>query len=108
MTADIRNLQWLRSIKIDGHPDFGARLYVALDDSRTHLNTLEQQGNFNLQGTPAGPPSPSNLNITPHPQGAPFVITHDANFYQGINYGIYATSSGVTHTYDVGASRNGI
>ena len=108
MPGDIRNLQWLRSIKIDGYPDLGSRLYEALTDTRTHLNTLEQQGNFNLQGTPAAPPSPSNLNITPHPQGVQFAITHDADFYQGINYEIDATSSGVTHTYDVGASRNGI
>ena len=108
MPAQIRNLDWIRGLKIEGHPDFGARLYEAITDARTHLNTIEQQGNFNLQGTPTAPPPPSSLNIAPHPQGVQFAITHDADFYQGVNYEIDATSSGVTHTYDVGASRNGI
>lgn len=108
MSVDVRNLQWLRSLKIDGHPEFGAKLFEALNDVRNHLGTLEQQGNFNLQGTPGAPPQPSSLKVVPHPQGVQFAISHDADFYQGINYEIDATSGGVTHTYDVGASRNGI
>lgn len=108
MSADIRNLQWIRALKIDGHPEFGAHLHQSLSDLVGHINTIEQQGNFNLQGTPGAPPSPSSLNVVPHPQGVQFAITHDADFYQGVNYEIDATSSGVTHTYDVGASRNGV
>jgi hypothetical protein len=108
VTANIRNLEWLRSVKVDGHPDFGARLFEALSDTKGHLNTLEQQGNFNLQGTPAAPPQPDALHIAPHPQGVQFSITHNADFYKGITYRIDATAAGVTHTYDVGASRNGV
>jgi hypothetical protein len=108
MPANIRNLDWLRSLKIDGHPDFGARLFESLKDVQGHIGTLEQQGNFNLQGTPAPPPAPDALHIVPHPQGVQFSITHNAEFYKGINYRIDAKAGNVTHTYDVGASRNGI
>jgi hypothetical protein len=98
----------LRSLKLDGHPEFGARLYEALTDVRTNLETLEQQTNSNLSGTPAAPPGISGLKVIPHPQGVQFLIQHDADFYQGIQYEIDASSNGVTHTYDVGSSRNGI
>ena len=108
MPAQIRNLDWLRALKLDGQPDFGARLHEALTDMRNHLNTLEQQGNFNLQGTPTAPPQIDALKVVPHPQGVQFQITHNANFYKGISYHIDATANGVTHTYDVGSSRNGI
>jgi hypothetical protein len=108
MPANIRNLDWIRSLKLDGHPEFGARLFEALTDVRTGLGTLEQQTNSNLQGTPAPPPTPDALQIVPHPQGVQYAITHKSDFYQGVTYEIDATAGGVTHTYDVGTSRNGV
>lgn len=108
MTLNLRNLEWLRSLKLDGHPDFGARLHEMFTDTRNGINTLEQQGNFSLQGTPAAPPMPNGLTVIPHPQGVQFAISHNADFYQGVQYEIDATAGSVTHTYDVGTSRNGI
>jgi hypothetical protein len=108
MTVQLRNLDWLRSVKLDGYPDFGAHLCESLADLRTGLGTIEQQGNFNLQGNPAPPPLPDGLTIVPHPQGVQFSISHSADFYQGIQYEIDARAGNVTHTYDVGTSRNGI
>jgi hypothetical protein len=108
VSANIRNLDWLRSLKLDGHPEFGARLHEALTDVKNSLGTLEQQGNFNLQGTPAAPPAPDALKVVSHPQGVQYQIMHNADFYKGATYRIDATAGNVTHTYDVGASRNGI
>jgi len=108
VTANIRNLEWLRSVKVDGHPDFGARLFEALSDTKGYLNTLEQQGNFNLQGIPPAPTPPDNLKVVSHPQGVQFSITHLADFSQGVGYEIDCTSNRVTHTYDVGNARNGV
>src|SRR5262249_6337637 len=36
-----------------------------------------------------------------------FAIRHEGEFYQGIQYEIDHTSNGTTHSYSVGASRNG-
>ena len=108
MTAQLRNLDWLRTAKPTDE-GYSARLFEALSDVKSGLGTLEQQGNFNLQGTPAAPPTPDALKVVSHPQGVQFSISHNADFYKGIGYKIDATSdSGVTHTYDVGSSRNGV
>ncbi len=107
MTLSLRNLDWLRSVKIDGQPAFGQRLYEMFSDVRNGVGTLEQQTNSNLNGHPPPPPAPDGLMVVPHPQGVEFQITHNADFYQGIKYEIDATANGTTHSYDVGASRNG-
>ena len=57
MTIQIRNLEWLRTAKPTDQ-GYSARLFEALSDVRGGVNTLEQQGNFNLQGTPAPRPLP--------------------------------------------------
>src|SRR5277367_5025964 len=108
MPANAPNLAWIRSLKLEGHPEFGSKMYELLNSYKGNLDQMEQQGNFNLQGTPAAPPAPSSLKVMPHPQGVQFSISHDADFYQGVNYEIDATAAGVTHTYDVGTSRNGV
>ncbi len=108
MTWPPRNLDWLRSLKIDGIPEFGGRMNELISDLVSASGTLEQQGNLNLNGNPAPPPLPDNFQVVPHPQGVQFSITHNADFYQGAQYEIDCSSSGITHTYDVGTSRNGI
>lgn len=108
MPANAPNLDWVRSLKLEGHPEFGSKLFDLLRSYKGNLDQLEQQGNFNLQGTPTAPPAPSNFRVVPHPQGVQYSITHDADFYQGVTYEIDASSAGVTHTYDVGTSRNGV
>jgi hypothetical protein len=107
MSLDIRNLAWLRGIQIPGTQGFGQRLYESLTDVRSGVNTLEQQTNSNLQGTPTAPPQPDGLTVVPHPQGVEFSIQHEAEFYQGLKYEIDCTAQGQTHSYDVGSSRNG-
>lgn len=103
----IRNLAWLRGVKIPDHPGFGQRLYEMFADTASGINTLEQQTNSNLSGTPGAPPAPDGLTVVPHPQGVEFAIQHSGDFYQGLKYEIDCTSQGQTHSYDVGSSRNG-
>jgi hypothetical protein len=107
MTISLRNLDYLRSAK-PTDPGYGTRLYETISDLMKATGTIEQQGNFDASGTPAPPPNPDNLSVVPHPQGVQFAITHNSDFYQGINYEIDAKAGNVTHTYDVGTSRNGV
>jgi len=107
MSFDIRNLDWLRTVKIPDNPTFGQRLYEMMADIQRNGNTLEQQGNFSLNGRPGPPPTPQELTVVPHPQGVEFAIRHEGEFYQGIQYEIDHTANGQTHTYSVGGSRNG-
>lgn len=108
MTINVRNLEWLRSVRIDGHPEFGARLSEALSDLQKATGTIEQQTNSNASGPIAAPPVPSKLTVVPHPQGVQFSIHHDADLYADPLYEIDQTSQGVTHSIDVGTSRNGV
>ena len=107
MSLPIRNLAWLRSLKIPDQPSFGQRFSEMISDIQTGVGVLEQQTNSNLAGNPGAPAAPDALNVVPHPQGVEFAISHNANFYQGIKYEIDATANGTTHSYDVGSSRNG-
>jgi hypothetical protein len=107
MSLNLKNLDWLRSIQVDGIPAFGQKLYQIFEDIQKGVGVLEQQTNSNLNGDPPPPPDPDALNIVPHPLGVEFAIHHNADFYQGIKYEIDATANGTTHSYDVGASRNG-
>lgn len=108
MPVAARNLDWLRRISTPEVPDLGARLHEMMTDIISGVNTVEQQTNSNIQGNPAPPPQPDSLNVVPHPQGVQFSIQHDSKFYQGVSYEIDCSSGGVTHTYDVGSSRNGV
>jgi hypothetical protein len=107
MSLNMRNLDWIRTVKLPDIPAFGQRMYELLSDIRSGVNVLEQQGNFDLSGTPGPPSSPQELTVVPHPQGVEFAIRHEGNFYQGIQYEIDHTANGTTHSYSVGSSRNG-
>lgn len=108
MPVDARNLDWLRKLSLPDAPEFGARMHELISDMIGNVNTMEQQTNSNMQGTPNPPPAIDQLHITPHPQGVQFRIVHKGDFYQSPNYEIDCKSGGVTHTYDVGTSRNGV
>lgn len=109
MSLTVRNLAWLRSIKGNDLPeDFGSRMHEIVRDLISGTNTLEQQTNSDLNGMPAPPPLPDSLRVVSHPQGVQFSVSHNSEFYQGAQYEIDCKSGHVTHTYDVGTSRNGV
>src|SRR5271170_588152 len=107
MTLSLRNLDWIRTLRIPDMPSAGQRLYELFSDVRNGVNTLESQTNSDLQGFPGPPPQPQELTVVPHPQGVEFAIRHEGEFYQGVQYEIDHTAQGQTHSYSVGASRNG-
>jgi hypothetical protein len=86
MPASAPGLDWVRSLKLEGHPEMGANLHRLLRSFRDDLNTLEQQGNFNLNGTPAAPPNIQNVTVTPTSVGHHISINHGEAFYQGLYY----------------------
>jgi len=45
MPSEAPNLDWVRSLKLEGHPEFGSNLFQLLDSFRGNLNQLEQQTN---------------------------------------------------------------
>lgn len=86
MSLSVRNLAWLRSLKIEGVPDAGARLHEIVQDLMKGTNTLEQQTNSNLDGVPAPPPRLQAMTVTPTSVGHHVSINHGASFYRGIYY----------------------
>jgi hypothetical protein len=88
VTLPVRNLEWLRSIKIDGAPDFGVRIFEALTDMRNGMNTLEGQTNSSFSGNPAPPPPLQSITVTPTEVGHHVSINHGGAFYRGIYYHI--------------------
>ena len=82
-----RNLDWLRSLKVDSLPqDFGARLYELAKDLNRNSETLEQQTNSNLAGHPAPPPSLQAITVTPTLVGHHVSINHGGEYYRGVHY----------------------
>jgi hypothetical protein len=86
MPASAPNLAWVRSLKLDSHPEFGAKLYELLSSYRDNLNVLEQQTNSNLGGTPTAPPNLQAITVTPTEVGHHISINHGAEFYRGLYY----------------------
>lgn len=100
MSANIRNLDWIKSVKVPGHEDFGARLFEALTDVKSGLGTLEQQTNSNLNGAPDPPPGLQAIKVTPTAVGHHVSISHGAEFYRGIHYHVeYADNSHFTNPF---------
>jgi len=111
MSLQVRNLDWLRRLKVDGAPEIGARLHEMVNDLVRGVNTLESQTNANLDGQPAPPPAIQGVNVVPHPQGVDISIQHDGNFYEGLGYYVdYADNPHFQNarTQFIGDSRNHI
>lgn len=94
MPINVRNLDWLRSLK-GGElpPEAGARLHEMLRDIVGGLNTLEQQTNSNLTGHPAPPPEIQGVTVTPTAVGHHVSINHGADFYRGAYYHVESSTS---------------
>lgn len=86
MSITVRNLDWLRSLKLDGVPEFGARMKELVSDLAGGINVLEQQTNSNLDGIPAPPPRLQAVTVTATGVGHHVSINHGADFYRGVYY----------------------
>lgn len=102
MSLNVRNLAWLRSVKVEGIPDFGARLFETVSDIARGVDTLEQQTNSNLNGNPAPPPPLQGVTVTPSEAGVHISIAHEGEFYRGIEYHAeYADNPHFTNPFPV-------
>lgn len=82
-----RNLDWLRSLKIEDLPkDFGPRMFELVKDLNRNDEMLEQQTNSNLSGIPQPPPPLQAVTVTPTSVGHHVSINHGAEFYRGAYY----------------------
>jgi hypothetical protein len=108
MSVSLRNLRFLRNVRLDGFSEFGPKLYEALKDSENAHNTLESQVNGNLSGLPAAPPQLSALRVVAGSGIFHFSIDHNADFYRGVNYHLeYAEDPqfGNPFPIDIGSAR---
>jgi hypothetical protein len=93
MPESPRNLAWLRSLKIDGVPDFGSRMSELVSDLAANDHQLAQQTNSSLTGTPTPPPPLQSVTVTPTSVGHHISIAHEGEFYQGIAYHVESSES---------------
>lgn len=95
MPVNLRNLAWLRNVKLGkDYPSFGQKLFEALSDSQTAHNQLEQQTNGNLSGESQPPPPLSALRVSGGNGIFHVSVDHNADFYRGARYHAeYATDS---------------
>lgn len=93
MTVNIRNLDWLRSVKIEGHPEFGARLSETIRDLVAATSNIEQQTNSNASGEPAPPPPLQAVTVTPTAVGHHVSIDHGSEFYRGAFYHVESSAT---------------
>lgn len=81
MANAIRNLDYLKSL-----PDFGAKLYEALSDLASQINTHAMQTNANPQGATIAPPRIAGVVATAQNGHFSIQITDNGKIYRGIQY----------------------
>jgi hypothetical protein len=100
----IPNLAYLRNI-----PDFGAKLYEALDAVQRQSSTVEKQVNGNATGQPESPPNIDALNVTGQNGHFNIAITDNGQVSRGIRYYVeHDSDPNFTnpHVIHMGDSRN--
>ena len=105
----IRNLDWMRGVRVEGVPDFGAKLFEALSDIAQQHQTLAQQVNGNPTGGPLPPPAIDGLKVKAQNGHFQISIAHGGEFYRDVHYYVeHADNPQFTdaHTIHLGHSRN--
>jgi len=82
----VRNLDWIRDLKIQGHPEAGAKLYEALADIVKATANIESQTNTNAGGQAIPPPPIQGLQISARNGHFQIAIYDQGNIYRGIRY----------------------
>ena len=102
MSLRVRNLDWLHGVTVDGVPDFGSRMHELVSDLVKAHEITEQQANLNLSGDPAPPPRLQRLIVTPTETGVHASITHEGEFYRGVEYHVeYADNQHFQNPFSV-------
>jgi hypothetical protein len=86
MPDKVRNLAWLRGLKLDGVPEFGPRLHELVSDMIANDRQLAQQTNSSLSGSPSAPPPLQGVTVTPSETGVHISVQHEGEYYRGVEY----------------------
>ena len=107
---NIQNLDWLRKVTVEGHPEFGAKLYSALLSVQNAHNNVEQQPNSDSDSEPAAPPAINGLKVTAQNGHFSWEITDTNQIYRGAHYFLeHADNPHFTNPIQIqaGPARNG-
>jgi len=85
-SSQVRDIAWLKNLKLEGAPDFGTRLHGLLSDMLRGQDNLAMQSNGNTQGQPAAPPPINGLKVTGQNGHFHIAITDQNPIYRGIKY----------------------
>lgn len=110
MPLDIKNLDWLGKVTVEGHPEFGAKLRQALLSIQTAHNNVELQTNTNSSSEPTPPPAINGLKVTGQNGHFSFEVADNNQVYRGINYIVeHADNPNFTNAEQIhlGPARNG-
>ena len=86
MPLDVKNLDWLGKVTVEGHPEFGAKLRQALLSIQTAHNNIELQTNTNSTGEPAQPPQINGMQVKAQNGHFSVSITDNNQIYRGTSY----------------------
>ncbi len=110
MPLDLKNLAYLRAIRLPDAPDFGMKLFELITSMATGVNNIEQQTNSNATGQPQPPPAVSALHVTAENGHFQIAINHEgAEFFRSPKYFVEHSETPDfknPHIMDLGATRN--
>jgi len=110
MPLNIQHLDWLKKVTIEGHPEFGSKLYDALLSAQKAVNNIEMQTNTNATGDPSAPPKINGFNVKSQNGHFSFEIQDHNEIYRGNNYIVeHADNPNFTNPQQLhlGPARNG-
>lgn len=87
MPLSLEDINWLRSYDGTNHAEFSRRLATILTNVVNGANTMEQQTNSNMNGSPIAPPKVDALSVKGQ-NGHYSLSIHDSNknIFRGVNY----------------------
>jgi hypothetical protein len=83
---NIKNLEFIRKVQIEGHPEFGARLYETLNAIIQGQKNIGLQTNASLNEPTPPPPQINNLEVSASGGVAHVSIADDNEIYRGVSY----------------------
>ena len=110
MPLNLKNLDFIKGIRLPDAPDFGIKLAEMITEMAQGVNNIEQQTNTNATGDPTPPPPLNSLDVRAANGMASIGLNHEgADFYRGANYFVEHSATPDFQNpqiVDLGTSRN--
>lgn len=107
--AALRNIEYLRTARVEGAPAFGTKLAESLGDITQRVSNIEQQTNTNQSGAPPVPPQIDSLSVMAQDGIFDAKINDSSNVYRGVEYFLeHSTTPNFSqpHVIHLGTTRN--